>query len=322
MIYNLFIDNNEINTTFDISDSYVEKKEVFKRNEVLNNLIYATGEFYKISCLLEEDYSNLKEKKEFYFSGNKSKDKLKLKTRIKKSPFLKNLEDKFVLLGLSDDTKELRLKEFIENKTNIIYQNSVDIYKTYVFNYLFLSILFEKLIKREKIFKENNLIKADLTIAKFYYLNSYYYNTYNKNNLVWKSKIKNWIIIFEKELKSISLLLYALIDDLFENENFFLSFNNYKEELINLVNDLSKNIKQLKKQKDPIIENLNERFDRLSIKSFNFNNIFIMYNNLVNYKVNQLINNYNISVNFSHIQVNFGEIQSNIVFENLKDFEE
>ena len=320
---NILIDNM-FNISIDLKnmewleyDFTIDKKndELFKFFKLIE--VYLIEKSLKSEINLDKKSSALALKlpDAFYLSNCDKKELTKLNNKIKNSSYLKEIIELYKLKGKDECFIKEKTKLIITNKSIEIQNNLKNIYKMYMFNYIYVSVIYEMLKNRENKYKLNSLIKPNFNLSKHFYSCYEYYVNFGKGDLKWINKMFSYFDIFDKEIKTISILTYSLINDIFENDNYNLTFNTYKEKLINLILTLSKNIKEAKMKRPLVINNVNEEIDFLNIKSCNFNNLIFYYDRLEKTNLNLLTEEFKNNISFINFEtfVKFGNIKLNIL---------
>lgn len=328
MIFKNILSNNiEVLLDIDKNKDWLEYE--FNKEHINSELykFYKLGELYYLEDFIGEKLNlakkssaiSLKLPELFYLNSNDKKEQTKLSNKIKNSDYINKIISNYKLKGKTEEQIKQFIKKIIFNKKEIMSKNIINIYKTYFFNYFFVSVILMNLKNRENKFKLNSFINSDFTMSKNYYSCFEYYSKFNKEeNSKWKSKIISYFDIFDKELKTLSILIYALIDDLFSTNNYMLSFNEYKDKFVNLLWGLNKNIKEAKMKRPLVINNINDEIENLNIKICNFNNLIFYYDRLEKLNINQVSDDFsNIFIKNFETKIKFGNIKLELYMEEI-----
>lgn len=284
--------------------------------------LYLLEENLNSSINLEKNSSALALKlpESFYLNTLDKKEIQKLQNKIKNSNYLNHISNNFKLKGKSDDFIKNTTKKIILNKSEIIKNTFINLYKSYMFYYIFISVIHKNLILRFNKYQRNSFITPDFELSKNFYSSYEYYINLNKGDLNWINKNISFFNIFKKELMNVLILTHSLVEDIFSNNNYSLTFNNYKEELINLIYISSKNIKKTKMSKPLIINNLNEEIEKTKIKTIQFNTFIYSYDRLEKNNLNYIIKELNDFINIDNfnIFIKYGNIKMDLLFTEIQ----
>lgn len=328
MIFKNILSNNiDILLDIDKNKDWIEYK--FNKEHLNSELykFYKLGEMYyledfigsKLNLAKNSSAISLKLPEVFYLNNNDKKDQTKLNNKIKNSEYIKKIILNYKLKGKTEEQITKLVKKIILNKREILSKNVINIYKAYFFNYFFISVILINLKNRENKFKLNSFINSDFSMSKNFYSCFEYYSKFRKEeNAKWKNKIISYFDIFDKELKTLSILTYSLIEDLFSTNDYMLSFNEYKDKFVNLLWILNKNIKECKMKRPLVINNIYDEIENLNIKICNFYNLVFYYDRLEKLNLNQVSDDFsNIFIKNFETKIKFGNIKLELYMEEI-----
>lgn len=324
MIFKIILQENMNLSTDLVNNEWVESNFNFNNKDTSLFNFFKFGELCLLDKALKLNKSfklpSFKTITPFYLLSDNKKELTKLSTKIKNSELLKYIDNKYSLKGISLDVKNSLLKKVVINKMELLANDIKNIYKTYMFNYLFISVVEKNLLNRLLKYELNSFILPNFSVSNTYYACYEYFINLNKEDFKWINKMESYFDIFKKEIQTISFLIHSLIEDIFSNSNYLLTFDEYKSEFVNLILSLSKNIKYSKINKPTIINNIYDEINNLNINSCEFKKLIYIYDRLEKNLISNVSNEFkDIKFNNFNIFISYGKIKSEIIMPEIND---